>query len=113
MPPDELNSDTPERPDPGFAPSDITDGRPPFQWRSRWDGTAWRHIIAEAVWLVALLCGGAYVIHAEARTLPSAHPTLELHLLTAAAAGLLGGTIFGIKWFYHVVAKGLWHIDRV
>jgi hypothetical protein len=27
-------------------------------------------------------------------------------------AGLLGGTVYGGKWLYHAVAKGLWHEDR-
>lgn len=26
--------------------------------------------------------------------------------------GLLGGTVFGAKWHYHAIAKGLWHEDR-
>lgn len=26
--------------------------------------------------------------------------------------GVLGGTLFGIKWLYHVVARGYWHQDR-
>jgi hypothetical protein len=26
--------------------------------------------------------------------------------------GTLGGTLFSIKWLYHVVAKQLWHLDR-
>jgi hypothetical protein len=29
-----------------------------------------------------------------------------------AFAGLLGGTVFGVKYLYHVVAKGLWNEDR-
>jgi hypothetical protein len=27
-------------------------------------------------------------------------------------AGLLGGTTFDVKWWYHSIAKGLWHLDR-
>jgi hypothetical protein len=33
-------------------------------------------------------------------------------LLAAFGAGMLGGTTFAVKWFYHVVARGLWHVDR-
>ena len=29
-----------------------------------------------------------------------------------AGGGLLGGTVYGGKWLYHAVAKGLWHEDR-
>lgn len=28
-------------------------------------------------------------------------------------AGLLGGTVFALKWLYHSVAKGLWNQDRL
>lgn len=28
------------------------------------------------------------------------------------AGGLLGGTVYGAKWLYHAIAKGLWNIDR-
>ena len=31
---------------------------------------------------------------------------------TAWFGGLLGGTLFDMKWHYHVVARGLWHQDR-
>jgi hypothetical protein len=33
-------------------------------------------------------------------------------LLHALLGGVLGGTLFSIKWLYHVVAKNLWNIDR-
>lgn len=32
--------------------------------------------------------------------------------LLLAFSGLLGGTVYGAKWLYHAVAKGLWHEDR-
>ncbi len=28
-------------------------------------------------------------------------------------AGLMGGTVFALKWLYHSVAKGLWNQDRL
>lgn len=30
----------------------------------------------------------------------------------AGLGGLLGGLVFGGKWLYHSIAKGLWHQDR-
>src|SRR5206468_4257753 len=27
-------------------------------------------------------------------------------------AGMLGGTLFGIKWLYHTVARQIWNMDR-
>ncbi len=29
-----------------------------------------------------------------------------------SCAGLLGGTVYGAKWLYHAIAKGMWHEDR-
>ena len=26
--------------------------------------------------------------------------------------GLLGGTVFALKWLYRAVARGFWHVDR-
>jgi hypothetical protein len=30
----------------------------------------------------------------------------------AWCAGTLGGVLFALKWLYHVVARGWWHLDR-
>lgn len=34
-------------------------------------------------------------------------------MLTCAMCGLLGGTIFDMKWFYKSIAHGFWNIDRI
>jgi hypothetical protein len=42
---------------------------------------------------------------------PSA--TRELALYGSAwVAGTLGGVVLVLKWFYHSVARGKWHVDR-
>ena len=41
--------------DPGFAPKDLTDARLPGQWRSRYEASAWKWILAEGVNLVLFL----------------------------------------------------------
>jgi hypothetical protein len=30
----------------------------------------------------------------------------------AWCGGVLGGTLLGVKWLYHVVARKFWHLDR-
>jgi hypothetical protein len=30
----------------------------------------------------------------------------------AWTGGMLGGSAFSIKWYYHSIAKGKWHLDR-
>ncbi len=31
---------------------------------------------------------------------------------SAWVGGTLGGCVFTIKWFYHTIARGKWHLDR-
>jgi hypothetical protein len=105
----------PEAPnDPGFAPHDLADARAPFDWASKWQGPAVQKMRCEAGYLLVCLAVGLFVFGAQ--FYPRAPGTEPLSLVTFAllawSAGLIGGTAFGIKWFYHVIAKGLWHMDR-
>lgn len=117
--------------DPGFAPADTTDGRSPGDWTSRYqDATAKTWIRIEAGFLLfhllAIVVAVFWIAFNHATTtapniegLPNpGHPAQGssdadwLPLLHAWLGGVLGGTIFAIKWLYHVVAKNLWHVDR-
>lgn len=112
MPPPEDKGNL-DRPTTDFAPKDVTDGRKPFDWQTKWATRAWTQIYIEAGWLLLLMVGGAIAIWLSARATESGALTMEQHLFNAASTGLMGGTIFAIKWFYHLVAKGMWHRDRV
>ena len=103
--------------DPGFAPSDLTDGRPPFEWKSLWPSEARRGMRGEAIYIALVFALGFATTYAiwsrqwdfgltdvEYRTLA--------HHAYAFLGGLLGGTLFDLKWLYHSVAKGKWHLDR-
>ncbi len=112
-----IRSKTP--PSTGFAPSDINDGRQRYEWESRYPLEALSEIKAERLYLFLLL----YSI-----------PTLMMLVWTkwiwgemglgqvryqvfakfayAWLGGMLGGTLFDLKWLYHSVAKGMWHQDR-
>jgi hypothetical protein len=100
--------------DPGFAPQDIADARPPFEWASKWPATAISKMRYEALYLLLCLAFGLFVLAKQ--FYPQAPGAAPLSLLSfgllAWSAGLIGGTAFGLKWFYHVIAKGLWHMDR-
>jgi hypothetical protein len=39
------------------------------------------------------------------------YPTFALYSY-AWLGGTLGGTLFDLKWLYHSVARGIWHLDR-
>jgi hypothetical protein len=106
-------------PELGFAPKDLTDGRTPGDWRSRYEPAAWIWIAVEAAYLIIVLggvvCG---IVVAWLR-----HPATWWHLSPLQSAtftryayawlgGTLGGVLFCMKWLYHAVAKGRWHLDR-
>jgi len=104
----------------GFAPDDLTDGRKPGQWQTKYDDPiAKRAIRSETLYL----CGwGAFslafliliVLELPQCWLGLSGKTFQYFNLCIGAwlAGTLGGTLFAIKWLYHAVAKNLWNIDR-
>lgn len=119
--------------DPGFAPSDPLDGRQHGEWASRYDAAAKACIRFEAwylglhlaialvlVFVFAFLVSGAYAPAVATTTSQSfeADSTAQslvfgwLHLAFALVGGILGGTVYSIKWLIHVVAKSSWNMDR-
>jgi hypothetical protein len=105
---------------PGFGPSDPTDNRELLEWMSRYPPEASKVIWFEAAYLALLLA----VIPCLLLSLHCHWPKGIWKLLDTASqdvvaryglawiGGMLGGTLFAIKWLYHVVAKGLWNLDR-
>jgi hypothetical protein len=53
-------------------------------------------------------------LHYPQRLLKVPNETYEaiLTYVLAWLGGVLGGTLFAIKWLYHVVARKYWHLDR-
>lgn len=99
--------------DPGFAPGDLTDGRKPWEWRSRWPREARKMMLPERIALgVLLVLGVAGFLVGYDNSVARAPDSFLWSLLAIWGAGLTGGTSFAVKWFYHVVAKGLWNADR-
>jgi hypothetical protein len=118
--------DTPESipkptsgPDATFAPGDLTDGRRPGEWRSRYEAAAWKHIWVEASYLLAimvvtlalLLLTWLKYFQAMWHLTPEDATTFGRYMF-CWLGGTLGGTLFAMKWHYHSVAKLLWHLDR-
>jgi hypothetical protein len=105
---------------PGFAPSDPTDGRDVLDWTSRYsDPEARKEINREAAYLGVLLLlvpAGLLALWLEGvrywLSIPPAKYTAVVKYGVAWLSGTLGGTLFSLKWLYHVVARGLWNIDR-
>ncbi|MER8485194.1 hypothetical protein [Mesorhizobium sp. M1322] len=107
---------------------ELNDDRAIGDWKSRFCGAAWRQIIAELLYLVVLLSLGTLALldAAIAPALPheggNAYVSTLLGIkinpdalkwIALWVAGLLGGTVFALKWLYHSVGKGLWNRDRI
>jgi hypothetical protein len=91
------------------------------QWRSRWDREAIIGIRIDAIYVgtvffltLALLLftwrGTTYEILAYGCT--SCSPGKFNQYAFFFIGGVLGGTMFGLKYLYKVVARGYWNIDR-
>ena len=100
------------------------DGRALFTPDSRWPTKVRTLQRNEAIYIICLLLASLLVIamlgvvaaNSTECTCVSVFGT-EWPIVVAkygflAAGGLLGGTVYGAKWLYHAVAKGLWHKDR-
>lgn len=110
-----------EQPDVGFAPADPTDDRERGDWESRYSGEARKSIRIEAIYLSVHLFGPLIGALALAILFDGTSTTTQTsasadfgwrELAHAWLGGILGGSVYAIKWLYHVVAKNLWHIDR-
>ena len=129
-PPDETASAS-SRPNsefasPGVPRDEYTDGRAPWDWKTKYPPEARSALTCEA-WLLGvvlfllLIISGFFIGLAtqsieiklgwlSATTPPSL--TIDFRLLMIFFAGCLGGTTFSIKWLVHSAARGKWHLDR-
>jgi hypothetical protein len=104
--------------DPGFAPADPLDGRTLGDWSTRYSGTQF-WIYSEAGYLLSLMAASGVVIflawHGDAQRwldVPKANADTFAQVAYVWMGGVLGGTTFSMKWLYHSVARGQWHLDR-
>ena len=99
-----------------------TDGHGLWNPKTKYDQVYRRQQRGEAWYILALLVlsllflifsvlgGGEWICNLVQSDFPEKR--YVRNALIFAAAGLLGGTIYGAKWLYHAVARGLWHEDR-
>ena len=96
-----------------FAPANPTDNRKLYDFASRWPPEASQKQRQEGLLLLAygvIGLGGlfAMLIYTPVIQNPQTVTAMALVLCT----GLLGGTTFSLKWWYHSIARGIWNIDR-
>jgi hypothetical protein len=105
---------------PGFGASDPTDNRKLLEWQSRYPAEATKEIRFEALYLAFLLTATPWLLlafycrapHYFWRFLDAPLQESVGRYGLAWIGGTLGGTLFTIKWLYHVVARELWNLDR-
>jgi hypothetical protein len=104
-----------------FGPEDPTDGRDSEDWESHWEPQAVKQIRFEAIYLALLLilapAAVIWVWQGSPREIvlhvdPSRYEVFRTYAY-AWLAGTIGGTVFALKWLYHSVARGGWHVDRL
>ncbi len=97
------------------------DGHDKWEWKTKYEGEAWKKIKREAIYLTVLLFLGIAAVvvvyfglidnlqkHTSTPDLSVFHKQLYCVLF-----GFLGGTVYGIKILYKAVARGQWHRDRL
>lgn len=96
------------------------DGKKPGDWKTVYCGKSWAFIVIESIYVSFLLIG-AFALCFQTWNLnfnntllltDSKYATLS-PFIYCFSAGIIGGTLFAIKWLYHCVARQKWHIDRI
>ncbi len=104
---------------------EYTDGRLPWDWKSKYPPEARAILKFEAfvllvILIVSLVISGLFLsLASQSFDIPLyvvGQAPLLLHidcrLLMIFFVGFVGGTTFSIKWLIHSAAKGKWHLDR-
>lgn len=111
------DNDQDQGPDVGSA--DPTDGRDKYKWESSYPPEACAKIRFEAAYIVILILLSLLLIVANWKGMPAdimgatGHGAEVLKRYSYYSfAGLLGGSVFCLKYTYRVVARGYWHMDR-
>lgn len=112
------NIDSVAKPNAGV--SDPTDGRKLHEWETRYPSDARKKILLETIYLFVMFFASFFLIFANWKgwlgvlLSLSIDDTLTLKkYVYYASSGMLGGIVFGMKYFYRVVARGYWNQDRI
>ncbi|MCK4837687.1 MAG: hypothetical protein KAS94_02735 [Desulfobulbaceae bacterium] len=106
--------------DPNAGVGDPTDGRDAHDWKSKYSPEARKEINHEAIAIVFTICL-VYVILLMvwkgwaclwlSITIPEKIIIFNRYAYFGLS-GLLGGTVFSMKYLYRTAARGWWHQDR-
>ena len=99
-----------------------TDGRKQYDWESKYPECAQKEMKKEAIYIaIMLIIAFSLLIFIVGGLIDKVGNLIGLEAKKTASlegviiyffSGLLGGTIFGLKYFYRVVSRGYWSQDR-
>ena len=99
-----------------------TDGRKQYDWESKYPECAQKEMKKEAIYIaIILIIAFSLLIFIVGGLIDKVGNLIGLESKKTASlegviiyffSGLLGGTIFGLKYFYRVVSRGYWSQDR-
>lgn len=99
-----------------------TDGRKQYDWESKYPECAQKKMKKEAIYIaIILIIAFSLLIFIVGGLIDKVGNLIGLEAKKTASlegviiyffSGLLGGTIFGLKYFYRVVSRGYWSQDR-
>jgi hypothetical protein len=106
-----------EGPDVGTL--DPTDGREKYEWKSEYPEQAKSQIRREC-WYIAIVLAASLILifltwqdaFAHILSLSGDDAITFRKYSYYCFSGLLGGSVYGMKYLYRVVARGYWHEDR-
>ena len=99
-----------------------TDGRKQYDWESKYPECAQKEMKKEAIYIaIILIIAFSLLIFIVGGLIDKVGNLIGLEAKKTASlegviiyffSGLLGGPIFGLKYFYRVVSRGYWSQDR-
>ena len=100
-----------------------TDGKGKYDWISRYPKEAQDVMFWEAVYLffigfatfiilVLVCCGYSTNLFVWLGCSRTEYYPIGMYLSITYFSGMLGGVVFGAKYFYRVIARGYWSVDR-
>ena len=100
--------------------TDYTDGRPRWDWPSKYLPPArtcinWEAGILAVLLIVLVVFAGVALCVSDSNvstTIMGFPVNVDARIIAIFLCGNVGGTTFSIKWLIHSVAHGSWHLDR-
>lgn len=102
----------------GFSSSDLSDERNALDWKSKYPPEAKKLMRWEISYLIFCLVLSpllVVILYFSTQILgPDYNKIIDIlkPYFTGWLGGAFGGSMFCLKWTYHVIAKQYWHLDR-